>query len=99
MRTPLLALAAAALGITLIAPAPALAAKPGPDLPEVRTTVALEVSGSWSGRIEFGLHSPGGQSRALRPLPLELGCRAQSQDHGPAGVGKAGCLLGVHANR
>jgi hypothetical protein len=77
MRTPLLALAAVALGISLIAPAPALAAldrkaQPGPDLPEVRTTVALEVSGSWSGRIGFGLHSPGGQSRALRPLPLEL---------------------------
>jgi hypothetical protein len=72
MRTPLLALAAAVLGAGLIAPAPALAAKPGPDLPEVRTTVALEVSGSWSGRIGFGMHSPGGQSRALRPLPLEL---------------------------
>ena len=72
MRTPLLALAAAVLGAGLIAPAPALAAKPGPDLPEVRTSVALEVSGSWSGRIGFGIHSPGGQSRALRPLPLEL---------------------------
>ncbi len=72
MRTPLLALSAAVLGAGLLAPATALAVKPGPDLPEVRTTVALEVSGSWSGRIGFGLHSPGGQSRALRPLPLEL---------------------------
>lgn len=72
MRTPLLALSAAVLGAGLLAPAPALAAKPGPDLPEVRTAVALEVTGEWSGRIGFGLHSPGGQSRALRPLPLEL---------------------------
>ena len=72
MRTPLLALAAAVLGAGLLAPAPAVAAKPGPDLPEIRTAVALEVSGSWSGRIGFGLHSPGGQTRALRPLPLEL---------------------------
>jgi len=72
MRTPLLVLAAATLGAGLLAPAPVLAAKPGPDLPEVRTTVALEVTGEWSGRIGFGLHSPGGQSRALRPLPLEL---------------------------
>ena len=77
MRTPLLVLAAAALGVSLIAPAPALAAQdrkaqPGPDLPEVRTTVALDVTGTWSGRVGFGLHSPGGQSRALRPLPLEL---------------------------
>lgn len=72
MRTPLLALSAAVLGAGLLAPAPALAAKPGPDLPEVRTSVALEVAGEWSGRIGFGLHSPGGQSRALRPLPLEL---------------------------
>jgi hypothetical protein len=76
MRTPLPALAAAALSAGLICavfvPVPALAAKPGPDLPEVRTAVSLEVTGSWSGRIGFGLHSPGGQSRALRPLPLEL---------------------------
>ncbi|MEX1210528.1 MAG: hypothetical protein WEA35_06605 [Candidatus Nanopelagicales bacterium] len=72
MRKPLIALTAIALGAALVAPAPALAAKARPDLPEVRTTVALEVSGSWSGRIAFGLHSPGGQSRALRPLPLEL---------------------------
>ena len=72
MRTPLLVLSAAVLGAGLLAPAPALAAKPGPDLPEVRTTVALEVTGEWSGRMAFGLHSPGGQSRALRPLPLEL---------------------------
>ena len=77
MRTPFLVLAAAALGAGLLAPIPALAAqdrKPQarPDLPEVRTTVSLDVSGNWSGRIAFGLHSPGGQSRALRPLPLEL---------------------------
>lgn len=77
MRTPLLALAAAAVGAALLAPVPVLAAQerkaqPGPDLPEVRTSVSLEVSGSWAGRIAFGLHSPGGQSRALRPLPLEL---------------------------
>ena len=72
MRKPLIALTAVALGAALVAPAPALAAKARPDLPEVRTTVALEVNGSWSGRIAFGLHSPGGQSRALRPLPLEL---------------------------
>ena len=72
MRKPLIALTAVALGAALVVPAPALAAKARPDLPEVRTTVALEVNGSWSGRIAFGLHSPGGQSRALRPLPLEL---------------------------
>jgi hypothetical protein len=72
MRKPLIALTAVALGAALVAPAPALAAKARPDLPEVRTTVALAVSGTWSGRIGFGLHSPGGQSRALRPLPLEL---------------------------
>jgi hypothetical protein len=72
MRKPLIALTAVALGAALLAPAPALAAKARPDLPEVRTTVTLEVSGTWSGRIGFGLHSPGGQSRALRPLPLEL---------------------------
>lgn len=77
MRTPFLMLAAAALGAGLLAPAPALAAQDGkaqprPDLPEVRTTVSLDVSGTWSGRIAFGMHSPGGQSRALRPLPLEL---------------------------
>ncbi len=72
MRKPLIALTAVALGAALLAPAPALAAKARPDLPEVRTTVVLEVSGTWSGRIGFGLHSPGGQSRALRPLPLEL---------------------------
>jgi hypothetical protein len=72
MRKPLIALTAVALGAALLAPAPALAAKARPDLPEVRTTVTLEVRGTWSGRIGFGLHSPGGQSRALRPLPLEL---------------------------
>jgi hypothetical protein len=72
MRKPLIALTAVAIGAALVAPAPALAAKARPDLPEVRTTVALAVSGTWSGRIGFGLHSPGGQSRALRPLPLEL---------------------------
>jgi hypothetical protein len=72
MRNPLIALTAVALGAALVAPAPALAAKARPDLPEVRTTVVLDVSGSWSGRIGFGMHSPGGQSRALRPLPLEL---------------------------
>lgn len=77
MRTPFLALTAVALGAALLVPAPAFAAQggkaqPGPDLPEVRTSVSLEVSGSWSGRIAFGLHSPGGQSRALRPLPLQL---------------------------
>jgi hypothetical protein len=72
MRTPLLALSAAVLGAGLLAPAPALAAKAKPDLPEIRTGVTLEVTGDWSGRLAFGLHSPGGQSRALRPLPLEL---------------------------
>jgi len=72
MRTPLLALAAAVLGAGLLAPAPVLAAKAKPDLPEIRTGVTLEVTGDWSGRLAFGLHSPGGQSRALRPLPLEL---------------------------
>ncbi len=72
MRTPLLALAAAVLGAGLLAPAPALAAKAKPDLPEVRTGVTLDVTGEWSGRMAFGLHSPGGQARALRPLPLEL---------------------------
>lgn len=72
MRTPLLALAAAVLGAGLLAPAPALAAKAKPDLPEVRTGVTLDVTGEWSGRVAFGLHSPGGQARALRPLPLEL---------------------------
>jgi hypothetical protein len=72
MRTPLLALSAAVLGAGLLAPAPALAAKAKPDLPEIRTGVTLEVTGDWYGRLAFGLHSPGGQSRALRPLPLEL---------------------------
>lgn len=77
MRTPFLALPvtalmAAAVGASLLAPAPAIAAKAKPDLPEVRTGVTLEVTGEWAGRIGFGLHSPGGQSRALRPLPLEL---------------------------
>ena len=72
MRTSLLAFAAVVVGASLLAPTPALAAKPRPDLPEVRTTVSLEVTGTWSGRIAFGLHSPGGQARALRPLPLDL---------------------------
>jgi hypothetical protein len=77
MRTPLLALSAAVLSAGLLAPAPALAAmdrkaQPKPDLPEIRTSVALAVTGEWSGRLAFGLHSPGGQLRALRPLPLEL---------------------------
>ncbi|MEY3732920.1 MAG: hypothetical protein RL347_279 [Actinomycetota bacterium] len=77
MRTPFLALTAVAIGAALLVPISASAAQdrkaqPGPDLPEVRTSVSLEVSGSWAGRIAFGLHSPGGQSRALRPLPLQL---------------------------
>jgi hypothetical protein len=71
MRTPLLALIAATLGAGVLAPAPALAAKPGPDLPEVRTTVALEVTGEWSGRMAFGTHTSGA-ARAQRPMPLEM---------------------------
>jgi hypothetical protein len=71
MRTPLLALIAATLGAGLTAPAPALAAKPGPDLPEVRTVVALQVKGEWSGRMAFGMQTVG-IARSQRPLPLEM---------------------------
>ena len=71
MHTPLLALAAAAIGAGLLAPAPALAAKAKPDLPEVRTGVTLEVTGEWSGRMAFGTHTSG-SARAQRPMPLEM---------------------------
>jgi len=65
------ALATAVLGAGVLAAAPALAAKPGPDLPEVRTDVALQVTGAWSGRIAFGMRTTG-VARAQRPLPLEM---------------------------
>jgi len=71
MRTPLFALAAAVLGAGLLAPAPALAAQSKPDLPEVRTTVTLQVTGDWSGRMAFGTHTSG-PARAQRPMPLEM---------------------------
>jgi hypothetical protein len=73
MLKPLAAMTAVALGVALLAPASAHAAKEKPDLPEIRTTVALDVSGTWSGRISFGLHTPGGQVReATRPIPVEV---------------------------
>ncbi len=78
MRTPLTllrvtapALTAAVLGAGLLAPAPAVAAKAKPDLPEVRTSVTLEVTGEWSGRMAFGTHTSG-TARAQRPQPLEM---------------------------
>ena len=71
MRTPLLALAAAVISASLLAPAPALAAKAKPDLPEVRTGVTLEVTGDWTGRMAFGTHTSG-TARAQRPQPLEM---------------------------
>jgi hypothetical protein len=73
MRKTLSAIAIVVLGGVLLAPVPAQAAKERPDLPEVRTTVALEVTGAWSGRIAFGQHTPGGQVReATRPIPIEV---------------------------
>ena len=72
MRSTITFALAAGISLALLAPVPAFAAKPRPDLPEVRTGVTLQVTGEWSGRMAFGMHSPGGQSRALRPLPLEL---------------------------
>jgi hypothetical protein len=69
MRTPTLAFAAATLAASVLAPVPALAAQPGPDLPEVRTDVALQVTGAWAGRISFGMRTTG-VARAQRPLPL-----------------------------
>lgn len=79
MRTPLTlsrftapaVLAAAVLGAGLLAPAPVLAAKAKPDLPEVRTGVTLQVTGEWSGRMAFGIHTTG-TARAQRPMPLEM---------------------------
>lgn len=64
-------LTAAVLGTSLLAPAPVLAAKAKPDLPEVRTGVTLEVTGEWSGRMAFGTQTSG-TARAQRPLPLEM---------------------------
>lgn len=78
MLKPFAAVTAVALGTSLLAPsllAPtsAQAARQRPDLPEIRTTVALVVDGTWSGRITFGLHTPGGQARETsRPLPVEM---------------------------
>ena len=73
MLKPFAAVAAVVLGTSLLAPTSAHAAKERPDLPEIRTTVALVVDGAWSGRITFGLHTPGGQVReATRPLPVEM---------------------------
>ena len=79
MRTPLTllrvtapaVLTAAVVGASLLAPAPALAVKAKPDLPEVRTGVTLEVTGEWSGRMAFGTHTSG-TARAQRPMPLEM---------------------------
>jgi hypothetical protein len=70
-------LAVVIVGVALIAPATAHAAAPlshraRPDVPEVRTSVVVDVTGEWTGRVAFGTHAPGGQSRALRPLPLEV---------------------------
>lgn len=71
MRTPSLAFAAATLAAAMLAPVPALAAQPGPDLPEVRTEVSLQVTGAWAGRIAFGMRTTG-VARAQRPLPLQM---------------------------
>ena len=81
MLKPLTAVAAVALGAALLVPAPAQAAKARPDLPEIRTTVALTVSGTWSGRIAFGLHTPGGQARdSARSMPIEVDLRRSECD-------------------
>ena len=78
---PALALAA------LAAPAPALA-KPAPDLPEVRRTAALDLSGNgWAGRLVVGLATTGnGAARATRPMPVQLDLQRQTCDI-------AGCVV------
>ena len=74
---PVLALAAIAI------PAPAMA-KPAADLPEVRRTATVDLTGNgWSGHLALGLATTGtATTRATRPMPLDLVLQRQSCDLG-----------------
>lgn len=78
---PVLALAA------LAASSPALAS-PAPDLPEIRRTATLDMSGNgWTGRLVVGLSTAGsGVARSTRPMPLQLEMQRQVCDI-------AGCVV------
>ena len=75
------------LALAALAPAPALAA-PSPDLPEVRRTTTLDISGNgWSGRLVIGLSTAGnGAARSTRPMPVQLDLQRQACDI-------AGCVV------
>ena len=78
---PALVLAAAASS------APALAA-PAPDLPEIRRTTTLDLSGNgWTGTLTVGLATTGdGAARSTRPMPVHLDLQRQACDI-------AGCVV------
>jgi|GEM_PF-3133893 hypothetical protein len=89
MSAPIARFLPAAVAAALIAPmlwaSPAQAARTtAPDLPDVRRTVSLSVSGEWSGDIIFG-QLVTGPSRAMRPMPVAL-----ALTH--SGCDLAGCL-------
>lgn len=72
LRIPaLLAVTGAALAGAVITPSPALASSPAPDLPDVRAEASLQVQGSWTGHLTFGMHTSG-RARTERPLPLDM---------------------------
>ena len=75
------------LALAALAPAPVLAA-PTPDLPEVRRTTSLDLSGNgWTGRLIVGLATTGnGAARSTRPMPVQLDLQRQSCDI-------AGCVV------
>lgn len=89
MSTRLVRFTPAVLAATLMTPmlwaGPAQAARTTePDLPDVRRTISLDVSGEWSGEITFG-QLVTGPARAMRPLPV-------SMDLSHQGCDLAGCL-------
>lgn len=76
---------ATALIVPMLWASPAEAARTTePDLPDVRRTVSVQVSGDWDGEISFG-QLVTGPSRAMRPLPVAL-------DLTHSGCDLAGCL-------
>ena len=75
------------LALAALAPAPALAA-PSPDLPEIRRTTTLDLSGDgWTGHLTVGLSTAGnGAARSTRPMPVQLDLQRQACD-------MAGCVV------
>ena len=75
------------LALAALAPAPALAA-PSPDLPEIRRTTTLDLSGDgWTGHLTVGLSTAGyGAARSTRPMAVQLDLQRQTCD-------MAGCVI------